>query len=153
MAYGKKPKHKLMTVTKSDWSFEIKPHFSTDWMKHRWSLCNCWPFNSLSRVHLILPVWGSLTLHASLVLAGRTAGGVWDGVSETPGCFSASPVQERSDPDGLDTAASARHATHGSRTQPPEGHWGTTEDQEQSISYISQHKATFLYLSSYLSLI
>lgn len=86
---------------------------------------------------LILPAWGFPALHARLVPARFRAGGVWDGLGETPARFFASPIQERSDPGGLDAAASACHSTHGTRTQPPEGHRGATGNKRRFIRYIS----------------
>lgn len=85
--------------------------------------------NSLSRLHLGLPVWGFPTLLARLAVVRVTAGGIGGGVGT-----SASPTQERSDPGGLDAAAPSRHSTHGTRAQPPEGRRGATEGQQEQFS-------------------
>lgn len=103
-----KPKHRLMTDMNSDWSFDIKPHLFPAYGTIDLS-------KSLSRVHLHLPIWGFPTRRASLVSAWFRAGGFQEGAGDT----SLSPVQERSDPGGLGTTASACHSTHGTRTQSP----------------------------------
>lgn len=133
-----KPKYRQMMLMKSDWSFNTKPQTE----------CNVYATidlsNSLSRVHLHLPVWGFPAFHSRLDVAGFTAGGVWDGAGETLRCPSATLVLERFNPGGPVTAASACRSTHGARTQPPEGHRGTAENKhEQIISDIFPNNTTF----------
>lgn len=86
-------------------------------------------------------MWGFPALLASLAAVCSEAVGVRDGVGT-----SASLAQERSDPGGLDAAASARHSTDGTRTQSPEGLLGPTEGQRQFIRDVSQHEAILLAL-------